>query len=60
MSDAKIDLESFLDEMVSVLEKRLKEHERAIKRLEKELSALKSGKGRISVDKSVLRVLRGK
>ncbi len=61
MSDEKIDPEAFLDELVTVLDKRLKEHDRAIKRLERELASLKAARQEgIKMDKSVLKVLRGK
>ena len=61
MSDDKIDLETFLDELVTALNKRLKEHEKAIKHLEREIASLKAiGQGGIKMDKSVLKVLRGK
>jgi hypothetical protein len=59
MSDAKIDLEEFLEELVSTLDRRLKSHERAISKLERELSAARSSGG-LKMDKSVLKVLRGK
>lgn len=57
MPDEEIDLEAFLEELVSCLDKRLKEHERAIRRLEK---ALKSTSRSPRVDRAVLRVLGGK
>jgi hypothetical protein len=61
MSDEKIDLEKFLEELVSMIEKRLSKQEREISKLRKEVASLKpSGKGRLRVDSSVLRVLRGK
>jgi uncharacterized protein (DUF3084 family) len=61
MSDEKIDLEAFLDEMVNALNRRLKEHERAIRRLEGELASLKAARqSGMKMDRSVLKVLRGK
>lgn len=60
MPDEEIDLEAFLEELVSCLDKRLKEHERAIRKLEKELSSLKSASRTPRVDSAVLRVLGGK
>ena len=59
MSDVKIDLESFLDELVSELNRRLKRQDTAIASLERDIAELKSGK-RVKADKSVLKVLRGK
>lgn len=61
MADEKIDLDTFLEELVSVINKRLAEHERAIKNLEIELKSLKKiRQGRVKMDSSVLKVLRGK
>ncbi len=61
MSDEKIDLEAFLDELVTALNRRLKEHEGAIRRLERELASLKAARqSGIKMDKSVLKVLGGK
>jgi hypothetical protein len=61
MPDEKLDLESFIEELVSVLDKRLKRNEEAIRQLERELRSLKSaGQGGIRMDSSVLKVLRGK
>ncbi len=54
MPGDKTDIEAFLEEMVSVLEKRFREHDSRLERLEKALSS--SG---LKIDKSVLRVLRG-
>jgi DNA-binding transcriptional regulator GbsR (MarR family) len=59
MSDEKIDLESFLEELVSAIERRLKQQEKAIKRLERELESLKAGQG-VRIDRSVMKVLGGK
>jgi sugar-specific transcriptional regulator TrmB len=59
MPDDKISLEAFLDEMVAALDKRLRQHERDIKNLEREIASLGSKTG-IKVDRSVLKVLRGK
>ena len=60
MPDEEIDLEAFLEELVSCLDKRLKEHERAIRKLEKELSSLRFASRTPRVDKAVLRVLGGR
>ena len=54
-----MDLESFLEELVSAIEKRLKQQENAIKQLERELESLKASQG-IRIDRSVMKVLRGK
>ncbi|MCK4714383.1 MAG: hypothetical protein KAT35_02320 [Candidatus Aenigmarchaeota archaeon] len=58
MSDERIPLDAFLEELVSVIDKRLKEQGKSIRRLEKELSTLR-GSARTGMDKSVLKVLRG-
>lgn len=60
MSDERLDLEGFLEELVSLLDKRLKENEKAIERVERELRSLKAAGNRTGVDSSVLKVLRGK
>ncbi len=61
MSGERIDIESFLNELVSAVDRRLKQQDRAIRRLEKEVSKLKSSADRgVNVDESVLKVLRGK
>lgn len=59
MPDEKTDLESFLDELVSAIDKRLKQQEKAIRRLESELESLRAGQG-VRIDSSVMKVLRGK
>jgi hypothetical protein len=61
MPGERIDIESFLNEMVSALDRRLKQQDRAIRRLEREVSKLKASADRgVNVDESVLKVLRGK
>lgn len=59
MPDDKTDLESFLEELVSAIDIRLKQQEKAIKRLERELESLKAGRG-LRIDRSVMKVLGGK
>ena len=59
MPDEEIDLGEFLEELVSILEKRLSRQDREIAKLRRELSALRPS-GRVPVDSSVLKVLRGK
>jgi hypothetical protein len=54
----RIDLEEFLDELVSAIDKRLARQEKAVKRLEAELSALRKSRQR-APDSAVMRVLRG-
>jgi vacuolar-type H+-ATPase subunit D/Vma8 len=59
-----LDIESFIDEMVSLVEKRLKAQEESIARMSAELKNVKrrvdglSGKGNVRIDKSLLKVLR--
>lgn len=64
--EEKVDLDAFLDEMVSLVNQRLKKQELVIDNLRKELNRLKNDihsldKGSIlKIDKSVLKVLKGK
>ena len=58
MPDERIPLDAFLEELVSVIDKRLKEQAKSIRRLDKEVSVLR-GSARPGMDKSVLKVLRG-
>jgi hypothetical protein len=56
-----VDINSFLDEMVALIEKRLKAQEEAIARVEFEVDAIKksvSEKGPVRIDKSVLKILK--
>jgi hypothetical protein len=59
MSQEKIDIEEFLEELVKKIGERFSEQEKDIARLRKEMRALSSGpKSRI--DRSVLKVLKGR
>ena len=51
-------LDDFLEELVSLIDRRFREQGKSIKKLEKELSELR-GSARPGMDKSVLKVLRG-
>lgn len=58
-----VSIESFIEEMVSIIEGRLRKQEEAIARMEAEVKALKSSvkksaKGELKIDKSVLKVIR--
>jgi hypothetical protein len=62
--DERIDLDEFFEEMVSIIEKRMRKQEAALARLETEINGLKSGlqklsgRGNLKIDKSVLKVLK--
>jgi hypothetical protein len=62
--EEKIDIETFLDEMVSAINERLKKQERSLESIRKDIQLLKRKKKfekrAISVDRSVLEVLKGK
>lgn len=64
--EGKIDLDAFLEEMVSLVNERLKKQELVIDNLRKEVDKLKGGirsldRGKsLKIDKSVLKVLKGK
>lgn len=64
--EEKIDLDAFLGEMVSLVNERLKKQESTINGLRKDVSKLKmsiyslSKSGSLKIDKSVLKVLKGK
>ena len=62
--EEKIDIETFLDEMVSAINERLKKQERSLESIRKDIELLKRKKKfekrAISVDRSVLEVLKGK
>lgn len=65
MKDESLDLNSFLDEMVSLINRRFKKQEKRIAELEKMVDDLRdrierTGKGKPQIDKRVLRVLSGK
>jgi hypothetical protein len=56
-----VDINSFLDEMVALIEKRLKAQEEAIARIEFQVDEIKrsvSEKGTVRIDKSVLKILK--
>jgi hypothetical protein len=56
-----VEINSFLDEMVSLIEKRLKSQEEVIARMEFEIEEIRrnlSERGGVKIDKSVLKVLR--
>lgn len=56
-----VDINSFLDEMVALIEKRLKAQEEAIARIEFDVDEIKRSipeKGPVKIDKSVLKILK--
>ncbi len=63
MSVSTLEIKPFLEELVRILEKRMKEQDRTINLLRKEISSLRSEVERLSkgsqVDRSVIKVLRG-
>jgi cell division protein FtsB len=65
MKGDSLDLDKFLDEMVSLINERFENQEKTIKSLKREIENIKRGMkqmngGKPRVDKSVLRVLSGK
>jgi tRNA(Phe) wybutosine-synthesizing methylase Tyw3 len=63
MGSDSLDLEAFLDEMVSLINEKFKKQEKRIRDLKKEIEELRKStenKGKIQIDKKVLRVLSGK
>lgn len=58
MPDERMPLDAFLEELVSLIDSRLKEQGKSIRKLERELSMLRGSAGP-GMDKSVLKVLRG-
>ena len=58
MSEKGMPLDAFLEEMVSLIDRRLKEQARNIRKLEKEVSELR-GSARPGMSKSVLKILEG-
>lgn len=60
-SSEYVDINSFLDEMVALIEKRLKAQEEAIARMEFEVDEIKrsvSERGPVKIDKTVLKILK--
>jgi hypothetical protein len=53
-----VDLETFLKEMIKALNERLEEQDRKIRELKKQMNSI--GKREINIDRSVLKVLKGK
>jgi hypothetical protein len=56
-----VDINSFMDEMVAIIEKRLRAQEEAIANIEMNVTEIKrnlSGKNNVKIDKSVLKILR--
>ena len=59
-----IDIDEFLNEMVSLIEKRMKKQEESIREMESEIKKMKasmsglSKSGEVKIDKSVLKVLK--
>jgi hypothetical protein len=56
-----VDINSFMDEMVSIIEKRLRAQEEAIATIEMNVAEIKkslSGKSGVKIDKSVLKILK--
>lgn len=57
----EVELNVFLEELISVMNERFKKHESAIAGLKREVSGLKSSskQRKLKVDKSVLKILKG-
>ncbi|MFH0956302.1 MAG: hypothetical protein V1813_00405 [Candidatus Aenigmatarchaeota archaeon] len=56
-----VDIDSFMDEMVAIIEKRLRAQEEAIAKVEMNVAEIKkslSGKSKVKIDKSLLKILR--
>ena len=62
--EERVDIETFLKELIAAIDERMKKQEKSLEIIEKEIQSLKkrakSSKGKINLDKSVLKVLRGK
>lgn len=62
--EERIDLDEFFEEMISIIEKRMRKQEESMMRMESEIKDLKSGiqklsgKGDMKIDKSVLKILK--
>ncbi|MBN2330402.1 MAG: hypothetical protein JXC85_01175 [Candidatus Aenigmarchaeota archaeon] len=62
--EERIDLDEFFEEMISIIERRMRKQEAAIAKVESEIKDLKSGmqklsgRGDLKIDKSVLKVLK--
>ena len=56
-----VDINSFMDEMVTIIEKRLRAQEEVIARIEMDVAGIKkslSAKNGVKIDKSVLKILK--
>lgn len=64
MESESLDLDKFLDEMVTLINERFKSQERKMENLKKEIEELRRGMEKIrkgkQIDRRVLRVLGGK
>jgi uncharacterized coiled-coil protein SlyX len=62
MPEDRMELDAFLEEMIASISKKFKEQEEKINKMEKQLGSLKKEikLRRLQMDRSVLRVLRGK
>lgn len=63
MKGDEVDLNDFLEELVESVSRKLKEQDEEIRRLKKEIASLRSWMkrgGRPPINKSILRVLKGK
>jgi hypothetical protein len=62
--EERIGIDDFFEEMISLIEKRMRKQEESIARMQAEMKELKrglqqlSGKGELKIDKSVLKVLK--
>lgn len=63
MTEDKIDLNVFLEEMIVSINKKFEEQDERIRKLQRKIELLKKelkSKRELQIDKSVLRVLKGK